>query len=111
MGALKAGMKAAVAMGAIAMAVAGHLMHHSGSFGRCSVGLLLGRRGVPGVVELFVRQDRRQNFSFGWGFVVEGWNIGLAQLGLGDGGCKNDNESADRAFHNDGILLQNAEVL
>jgi hypothetical protein len=110
-GAFKAGMKAVVAMSAIAMAVAGHLMHHSGSFGRCSVGFLLGRRGVSGVVELFVGQDRRQNFPFGWGFVVEGWNIGLAQLGLGNGGCKNDNESAYRPFHNDGILLQNAEVL
>ncbi len=44
---------------------------------------------------------------------MEGWNIavGGSQLGLRKGRCENDNKSAYRAFHNDGILLQNAGIL
>ncbi len=113
MGAFKARVKAIVPVGPVAVTIAGHLVHHSGSLGRRPVGFLLGRRSVSAICELLFRQDSRQNFSLGRRFVVEGWNIavGGSQLGLRKGRCENDNKSAYRAFHNDGILLQNAGIL
>ena len=78
MGAFKAGMKALVSMGAITMAIAGHLVHDAWSLGRRRVGLFLGWHGIACIGKLFRRPDCRQLFSLGGRLVGKSWNVGLA---------------------------------
>ncbi len=55
MGAFKARVKAIVPVGPVAMAIARHLVHHSGGLGCCPVGFLLRRRSISAIGELLFR--------------------------------------------------------